>query len=186
MALFVKEGGLGLLYPQLPPKRTGDITAIWAGGLSFGSCAIQIAIAAGLDVIATASERNHEYCKIIGAKWVFDYRSKTIIDDMARTLDGRMCVGVLDAWSRDSFPGKRAEVAMKVSGRSFRQTVMPSVLLPKEIPKELSLGYVSGVDDHVVSAVWRDWMPRALATGALKGKPELCPESQIWPNESAA
>ncbi|KAF2101536.1 quinone reductase [Rhizodiscina lignyota] len=172
MGLFAKEDGLGLPYPQVPPKPTGEVIVVWAGATSVGSCAIQLAVAAGLEVASTASERNHEYCKNLGAKWVFDYKSETVVDDILKALEGKTSVGVMDAWSRDPFPGKSAELAMKLKGNSFLQTVFPSILLPKEVPEGLTLGHVSGMHADVVSAVWGDWMPKALAAGTLKCAPE--------------
>lgn len=108
---------------------------------SVGSCAIQMAVAAGLEVATTASERNHDDCKNLGAKWVFDYKCETVVDHILKALDGKTSVGVLDAWSRDPFPGKSAEVVMKLKGRSFLRTVLPNIMLPKEVPEGLTLGH---------------------------------------------
>jgi NADPH:quinone reductase-like Zn-dependent oxidoreductase len=105
-----------------------------------GSCAIQLAIGAGYEVAATASKQHHEFIKSLGAKWVFDYHSDTVVDDIANTLEGRTSAGVLDAWSRDQFPSKAAQLALKLKGRSFLQTVLLPMMLPKEVPEGLELG----------------------------------------------
>lgn len=55
-----------------------------AGGV--GSVAVQLAHWRGAHVIATASERNHEYLKSIGADEVIDYRS-TRFEDAAKHID---------------------------------------------------------------------------------------------------
>jgi len=55
-----------------------------AGGV--GSTAVQLAHWRGAHVIATASERNHEYLKSIGADEVIDYRT-TRFEDVARNID---------------------------------------------------------------------------------------------------
>jgi NADPH:quinone reductase-like Zn-dependent oxidoreductase len=55
-----------------------------AGGV--GSMAVQLAHWRGAHVIATASERNHEYLKSIGANEVIDYRT-TRFEDVARNID---------------------------------------------------------------------------------------------------
>ncbi len=44
---------------------------------SVGSNAIQLAVAAGYEVITTSSPRNFDYVKKLGASQVFDYNSKT-------------------------------------------------------------------------------------------------------------
>lgn len=55
-----------------------------AGGV--GSMAVQLAHWRGAHVIATGSERNHEYLKSIGADEVIDYRT-TPFEDVARNID---------------------------------------------------------------------------------------------------
>lgn len=55
-----------------------------AGGV--GSIAVQLAHWRGAHVIATASERNHEYLKSIGADEVIDYRT-TRFEDAAKNID---------------------------------------------------------------------------------------------------
>jgi NADPH:quinone reductase-like Zn-dependent oxidoreductase len=55
-----------------------------AGGV--GSMAVQLAHWRGAHVIATASERNHEYLKSIGADEVIDYRT-TRFEDAAKNID---------------------------------------------------------------------------------------------------
>jgi len=55
-----------------------------AGGV--GSTAVQLAHWRGAHVIATASERNHEYLKSIGADEVIDYRT-TRFEDVVKNAD---------------------------------------------------------------------------------------------------
>jgi NADPH:quinone reductase-like Zn-dependent oxidoreductase len=55
-----------------------------AGGV--GSMAVQLAHWRGAHVIATASERNHEYLRSIGADEVIDYRT-TRFEDVAKNVD---------------------------------------------------------------------------------------------------
>jgi NADPH:quinone reductase-like Zn-dependent oxidoreductase len=55
-----------------------------AGGV--GSMAVQLAHWRGAHVIATASERNHEYLKSLGADEVIDYRT-TRFEDAAKNID---------------------------------------------------------------------------------------------------
>lgn len=55
-----------------------------AGGV--GSTAVQLAHWRGAHVIATASERNHEYLKSIGADEVIDYRT-TRFEDATKNID---------------------------------------------------------------------------------------------------
>lgn len=67
------QGCLGLPYPSVePPKETGKVLLVWGGSSSVGSCAIQAAKASGFEIAATAGGKNLEYCKSIGADYVFD------------------------------------------------------------------------------------------------------------------
>lgn len=60
-----------------------------------GCNAVQLARAAGCEVIATASPKNHEYLKTLGAAKVFDYRSETVVDDIIAAFRGRAAAGAV-------------------------------------------------------------------------------------------
>ena len=60
-----------------------------------GSNAIQLAVAAGYEVITTSSPRNFGYVKKLGASQVFDYHSKTIVSDLIHAFKGRTSAGAL-------------------------------------------------------------------------------------------
>lgn len=87
---------LGLPFPSATPKPTGKTVIIWAGSTSVGSCAIQLAVAAGLNVITTASARNFDYCLKLGATKAFDYSSPTVVDDIIAGLGNTEVVGAYD------------------------------------------------------------------------------------------
>lgn len=83
MGLFVK---LGLPLPSFDPESTGKSIVIWGGSSSMGCTAIQFAVAAGYEVIATASPANFELVKGLGATYVFDYRDPDIVGRIAKVL----------------------------------------------------------------------------------------------------
>lgn len=59
----------------------GKSILIWGGATATGVLAIQIAkLAFGLKVITTASKKNHEYLKSLGADAVFDYNDSNVIE----------------------------------------------------------------------------------------------------------
>lgn len=64
----------------------GQTVLIHAGAGGVGHFAVQIAKARGATVIATASPRNHEYLKSIGADTVIDYRAEKF-EDVVRGVD---------------------------------------------------------------------------------------------------
>jgi hypothetical protein len=67
----------------------------WEDAFGVGCCAIQLAIASGLDVITTCLARNFEVCKKLGASEVFDHHSENIIEELTASLKERANVRVL-------------------------------------------------------------------------------------------
>jgi NADPH:quinone reductase-like Zn-dependent oxidoreductase len=61
-ALFQKDY-LALPFPTTSPIPSGKTLLVWGGSTSVGCYAIQLARAAGYEVIATASPKNHNYLK---------------------------------------------------------------------------------------------------------------------------
>jgi NADPH:quinone reductase-like Zn-dependent oxidoreductase len=71
---------------QAADVRRGERVLVQGGAGGTGSVIVQIAKARGAYVIATASARNHEYLKQIGADEVIDYRA-TRFEDVVRNVD---------------------------------------------------------------------------------------------------
>ncbi len=92
--LFQKDF-LALQYPSAGAQPTGKTLLVWGGSTSVGTNAIQLAVAAGYEVIATASPKNFDYLKSLGATMVFDYAGKTVVPDIIKAFDGRMCAGAI-------------------------------------------------------------------------------------------
>jgi len=86
---------LGLQHPSVAPTPTGETLLVWGGSTSVGSNAIQLAAAAGYEVITTASPRNFDYVRSLGASQVFDYASPTVTADITAALAGRTVAGAL-------------------------------------------------------------------------------------------
>lgn len=70
-ALFHKDY-LSLGLPSASPEPKQETVLIWGGSTSVGSNAIQLAAAAGYEVITTASPHRFEYVKGLGAAQAFD------------------------------------------------------------------------------------------------------------------
>ena len=92
--LFQKDF-LAMQAPSAAPDRMGKTLLVWGGSTSVGSNAIQLAVAAGYDVIATASPHNFAYVKRLGAREAFDYRSATVKADIVKALRGEKVAGAL-------------------------------------------------------------------------------------------
>lgn len=67
-------------------KQAGSLL-IWGGTSSVGICTLQYAVASGCyPIFVTASPRNHETLKKLGATQCFDYSSPTVYEDMHEAL----------------------------------------------------------------------------------------------------
>lgn len=86
---------LGMPLPGAAPSPTREVVLVWGGSTSVGSQAIQLAVAAGYDVISTASPRNFDHVRQLGAASVFDYRSPTVEADVRAALAGRRFAGAV-------------------------------------------------------------------------------------------
>lgn len=94
--LFLPEQ-LALLKPS-PAKRAmpaKEAVFIWGGATSVGSCAIQLAVAAGYCVVTTASPKNFSHVRALGAASVLDYSDRRVVDKAVEALHGFELAGVL-------------------------------------------------------------------------------------------
>jgi NADPH:quinone reductase-like Zn-dependent oxidoreductase len=93
-ALFQRDM-LALQHPGLGKKMDGKMVLVWGGSTSVGSNAIQLAAAAGYEVVATGAPQNFDYLRKLGATKVFDYRSVTVINDIVEAIAGNDLAGAL-------------------------------------------------------------------------------------------
>lgn len=57
---------------------------------------VQLAVAAGYEVITTASAHNFDYVKKLGASQAFDYNSSTVHEDLLNAFKSKTLAGVMD------------------------------------------------------------------------------------------
>ncbi|CAH0048113.1 unnamed protein product [Clonostachys solani] len=87
---------LELDLPTVPARpSTGKTVLIWGGSSSVGCCAIQLAVAAGYEVFTTASPKNHDLVRRLGASRVWDYNSSEVVDEIAEGLKGKVVAGAV-------------------------------------------------------------------------------------------
>jgi len=122
--LFQKDQ-LALQYPSATPVLNGQTLLIWGGSTSVGNNAIQLAVAAGYEVVTTASPRNFDSLKALGASQVFDYRSKTVVRDLIAALQGKKLAGALSLASGSA--GACMDVLRACEGRKFVSTASTPV-----------------------------------------------------------
>ncbi|TVY53239.1 Dehydrogenase azaJ, partial [Lachnellula suecica] len=195
--LFMKDQ-LALQFPSVPSRPTGQTLVIWGGSTSVGCNAIQIAKAAGYEVITTSSPKNFEYVKKLGASYVFDYRSPSTVKEIIGVLKNKTCAGAL-AIGFGSTEACLAIVAASKGKKFVAQASAPldlwnfpsgvfalvgtmlgtvwSVLALAIRARVHGVGvkFIFGTDlmaNEVGSTVWNDFLPKALANGEFVPAPE--------------
>lgn len=89
------------LYRKLPFERMKTVF-IHGGAGGVGGFAVQLAKLAGKTVISTASPRNHDYVKFLGADYVWDYSDPRLIANVLELTNGLGVDTVIDSVSRQS------------------------------------------------------------------------------------
>lgn len=119
--LFQKDF-LNLPFPspeQQPPKPLNRVLLIWGGSSSVGSCAIQLAKAAGATIITTASPKNFAYVKALGAEEVFDYRAEDVEDQIVNWLQSKTVLGAFHAVGENGAVQTCARVVDRSQGKAI-------------------------------------------------------------------
>lgn len=169
-ALFEKEG-LGLQHPSSPQKpSTGETLLVWSGASGVGSNAIQLAIAAGYEVITTCSPKNDDFVKSIGATLSFDYNSPTVVPDLIEALKDKTMAGAFAVGNGSPEPA--AEILTKTKGKKFVASANPPA---GKLPEGLGFKFVFGTSlmkNEVGPAIYVDFLPKALAAGTFLAKPD--------------
>ncbi|KAF4449581.1 hypothetical protein F53441_7148 [Fusarium austroafricanum] len=169
-ALF-GDSTLKMKYPSLNPEKTEETVLIWGGASSVGGSAIQLAKAAGYEVITTASAKNHEYVKGLGADHVFEYKSPQVTKDISSLLTGKKFAGAFDASGQDEAMDSASQSIVHADG--FRKIICvrppSSEVAGVEVKAILS---ISIINTPVAKAVFGDYVPAALEQGKFKAVPE--------------
>lgn len=183
---------LALPYPTINAEPSGKTILIWGGASSVGSTAIQLAVSSGLEVISTASKRNLEYVKQLGAKHVIDYSEPTAVEDIVALLKGSEFTGAYDAISSPETLKATVEIVNQLGGGKIatvlaapaeglpsnvtaiggKKTILNSSLRANADINPVSAVSIAVEQKEVGDAVWRKYVPGALASGHLLAKPD--------------
>lgn len=198
--LFEKDQ-LGLEYSRLGSAAPRDeVVVIWGGATAVGGNAIQLARAAGYRVVTTASPKNHDRMRRLGADAVFDYRDRDAAVRIIEEVGGARVAGVLAIAVGSAEPCLRiaratgaTRIAMASPPVSFYDQPRRRGLSLARIRLFLTLGTrtallqvrsrVRGITPSFVwgsaiatssvgPAVWGGYLPTALASGDHQLYPE--------------
>jgi NADPH:quinone reductase-like Zn-dependent oxidoreductase len=172
--LFQQEPYLGLRLPnetQPSPNGNKETLLVWGGSSSVGINGIQLAVAAGYEVIATASAKNFEYVKSLGASEVYDYSDARIEQDLVDSLSSRTLVGVLDCIGGNATIVS-SNVIQKVAGSGRIATTKGATDYTP--PEGIVIARIFGTtlaDNAVGKAIYEDFLPEALSKGTFIPSP---------------
>ncbi len=190
--LFQKDH-LALQHPSANAQPTGETLLIWGGSTSVGSNAIQLAVAAGYEVITTASPHNFDYVEALGATKVFDYKSQTVVADIIAALEGRTLAGALAVGTgsaescRDivrackgnrliSMASQAVSFENGMSFKTFRKLMSSNVALELSTRiRRISTKRIFGTtlkDNEVSKLIYEDFLPSALANHRFVAAPK--------------
>ncbi|KAH8908056.1 zinc-binding oxidoreductase CipB [Coniochaeta sp. PMI_546] len=160
---------LGLQLPTEPARKpTGRVLLVWGGASSVGLNAIQLAIAAGYEVVTTSSPKNFEYVKQFGPTHVFDYNSPSVVSDLVDAVKGKTTVGAFDAVGGHA---PSVEFVQRTAGAKFVATAVRGFADPPEGVGMAQCQSLTIKDTPVGKAVWEDFLPRALERGTFVPAP---------------
>lgn len=196
--LFQKDQ-LALDYPSASATPKGKAVLVWGGSTSVGSNAIQLAVAAGYEVIATASTRNFEYLKKLGARHVFDYHDTSAVKNIINSLRGKTlagalaigagsadaCINVVSACTGNkfvsmatfpiSFQNASADAGFFQRFAMIRTFVWASAMMwLKTKTRGIQTKYIFGsslIKNEVSKIIYEDFLPQALADGRYIAAP---------------
>jgi len=178
--------------------RPGETLLVHAGAGGVGSAAIQLGLAAGARVIATAGGPDKvEVCRKLGAEIAVDYQAEDFVDVVKQATDGRGADVIYDPVGGDTFDRSRKCIAFEgrilvigfTSGRipdapanhvliknysvvgvhwGLYNRLNPAV--PKQVHEDLIRLYAEGRIDPLVSQVLpMEQAPEALAALGSRG-----------------
>lgn len=181
-----------------------DVVVVWGASTSVGSNAVQLACAAGYEVIATASPKNFEHVKSLDASRVLDYRELDTVPRLVQALRGKTCAGAL-AIGTGSLEAL-IDIVSAVPGQKFVSQASNPIDM-SEMPtgavgliglvlkllwwnistavearlKCVSTKFIWGSDvivDEIGPVIYNDYLPQALASGQFqlpsKARPVGC------------
>jgi formyltetrahydrofolate deformylase len=194
---------LGLRMPgQSSTDAEGDrgVVVVWGGSTSVGMNAVQLARAAGYDVVSTASPRNADLVRSLGADVVVDHHDADAVDALVAGIAGRRVVGAValgttaaDACIRVLRETGGTVLAMastpvSLDGLAGRRHLFPAMLpvfarvgitmaglVLRARRARIRTAFIWGSslrDDAVGPRLWGEVLSKGLADGSLRAVPE--------------
>ena len=164
---------LNLIHPTSSPKSadSSGTILVWSGASSVGSNAIRLAVAAGYEVIATASPSSFAHCKNLGAAEVLDYNDPDIVEKTVAALKGKTVRG---AFVAAGFQDAPYQVVDRLESSS-RKTVSTATLIPDSKSERIEaqrVYFLTIKENDVSKVVFGEFLEEALRSGKFRAEPK--------------
>ena len=163
---------------QLPGSNggNGETVIIWGASSSIGACGVQLAAAAGYEVMAIASAKNHGLAKSLGASECFDYNDPDVVKKAVKALADKKVVGAFDCISNEDTSHTLCDILNGCDGRRLVVGVSPMSPGFSKDGVEVKANFGSDMKSKAFVTVWQDYLANALASGKFQCKPdpEIC------------
>ncbi|KAI9456063.1 dehydrogenase [Lactarius psammicola] len=151
---------------------------IWGGASSVGQYVIQFAKLGGLRVITTASPKNFDLVKGLGADEVFDYRDESVVENIRATTGNALDIAV-DTISDGKTPeqvtsaigDKGGKVAIILPYESPRSDVKVKFSMAPDLLDRVRPSFKKFFTDVSNGKWYVDLLTKMLATGKIKPNP---------------
>ena len=167
---------LKMPLPSLSPKATGKTVLVWGGASSVGMAAIQLAKASGYEVITTASSKNFEIMRQLGASDMYDYKTSSVVQDLIKAFKGKDFAGAIICGGSEPDTSKVVgEVAAGIDGGNKFLACCLGHFKTDGLPEGVDGKFVFGkscMHNHIGDAIFKDYLPEALSTGKFLPVPE--------------
>ncbi|WIB68413.1 zinc-binding alcohol dehydrogenase family protein [Curtobacterium sp. MCBD17_035] len=168
---------LGLAGPSLDPEPRRAVVLVWGASTSVGCNAVQLARASGYDVLGTASDRNHDLVRGLGAEQVFDYHDPDAERRITDAIGDRPLAGTIAIGAGSLTRTLRVVRATAGSRRLASAYPTPATRLRARSARRegITVSAIWGgtpLVSQVGPLVYEAFLPQALATGRYVAAPE--------------
>lgn len=182
--------------------KVGKVLVVWGASTAVGMNCVQLAVAAGYKVVATAGKHNFDYVRSLGAASVFDYRDANCARDVIKATQQigsecagavaigagsiKPCIDIVSACCKGSDKSYVAQMSLNgppppepgvlnlVTWLAKAGYAWFSTLVKKNL-KGVKVEFIWGSDLYdgpVAEAVYGRFLPSALAQGSFVPAPE--------------
>lgn len=160
------------------PQQSGML--VWGASSSTGTAAVQLAKELGFKVFATASPKNHEYVKSLGAYAVIDYRDPEVVSklvQLAKEAGTPLRLG-FDAISEGNSPLLSANVLLASGGQGSKLSLTgpwpTDVEQPAGVDVSMTIAAFAFVH-HVEMGRWlfNQYLPKAIVERKIVPAPKV-------------